>query len=52
MVGPTVGRINFNIFSMNPDDWKLWMDTTLHEFMHALGFNQQAFPLFLRASNG
>lgn len=34
------------------NNWKLWMDTTLHEMIHAFGLNSDFFPEFLRNSNG
>jgi hypothetical protein len=44
-----VGRLNFNYGHMTDDyDWKLWIDTTLHEMMHALGFNADLFDKFIK----
>lgn len=52
---PLVGYFHINLHymrdGMNGDRWFTWIETGIHEMMHALGFSQGQFGNFLLDKN-
>lgn len=47
--------MNFNLkylkTAVRKTDWKVWIDTTIHEMLHAFAFDKRLYPHYLKASD-